>query len=81
MPVKRNRFITLAGAAKSVNRTLEAKARALAGWNVYYITKPARTEREFVIGADHRLFQIEASFRMPKHTTSPPGRFSSTNAP
>jgi hypothetical protein len=30
-PVKRNRFIKLAGATKSVNRDLEAKARALAG--------------------------------------------------
>ena len=31
-PVKRNRFIRLVGADKSVNRMLEAKARALAGW-------------------------------------------------
>jgi hypothetical protein len=30
-PVKRNRFIALDGAAKSVNRELEAKARTLAG--------------------------------------------------
>ena len=34
-PVKRNRFIALHGADKSVNRTLEAKARALAGWTNY----------------------------------------------
>jgi len=34
-PVKRNRFITLAGGQKSVNRDLEAKARALAGWKGY----------------------------------------------
>jgi hypothetical protein len=32
VPVKRNRFIKLAGGDKSVNRELEAKARALAGW-------------------------------------------------
>jgi hypothetical protein len=32
VPVKRNRFIKLVGADKSVNRALEAKARALAGW-------------------------------------------------
>jgi len=32
VPVKRNRFIRLVGADKSVNRDLEAKARALAGW-------------------------------------------------
>jgi hypothetical protein len=30
--VKRNRFIKLTGATKSVNRELEAKTRALAGW-------------------------------------------------
>jgi hypothetical protein len=35
VPVKRNRFIKLVGADKSVNRTLEAKARTLAGWKGY----------------------------------------------
>jgi hypothetical protein len=35
VPDKRNRFIKLVGADKSVNRTLEAKARALAGWKGY----------------------------------------------
>ena len=35
VPVKRNRFIQLVGADKSVNRALEAKARALAGWKGY----------------------------------------------
>ena len=35
MPVKRNRFIKLVGADKSMNRTREAKARALAGWKGY----------------------------------------------
>jgi hypothetical protein len=35
VPVKRNRFITLVGADKAVNRTLEAKARALAGIKGY----------------------------------------------
>jgi Transposase DDE domain len=65
VPVKRNRFVTLTGADKAVNRTLEAKARALAGWKGYStnLTEPA----EFVIGAYHRLFQIERSFRMSKH--------------
>jgi hypothetical protein len=33
--VKRNRFIKLSGATKSVNRELEAKSRALAGWKGY----------------------------------------------
>jgi hypothetical protein len=34
-PVKRNRYIRLTGATKSVNRDLEAKTRALAGWKGY----------------------------------------------
>jgi hypothetical protein len=34
-PVKRNRYIHLTGATKSVNRELEAKTRALAGWKGY----------------------------------------------
>ena len=34
-PVKRNRFIRLDGAAKSVNRDLKAKARTLAGIKGY----------------------------------------------
>lgn len=66
VPVKRNRFITLAGADKSVNRALEAKARALAGIKGYITNLPDPTA-EFVIDAYHRLFQIEASFRMSKH--------------
>ena len=57
VPVKRNRFIRLVGADKSVNRTLEAKARALAGIKGY-ITNLPDPSPEFVIGAYHRLFQI-----------------------
>jgi hypothetical protein len=66
VPVKRNRFITLVGANKSVNRALEAKARTLAGWKGYITNLPSPSA-EFVIDAYHRLFQIEASFRMSKH--------------
>jgi len=66
VPVKRNRFIKLVGADKSVNRVLEAKARALAGLKGY-ITNLPEPSAEFVIGAYHRLFQIEKSFRMSKH--------------
>lgn len=65
IPVKRNRFITLAGGQKSVNRDLEAKARALAGVKGY-ITNIDNPTPQFVIGAYHRLFQIERSFRMAK---------------
>jgi hypothetical protein len=35
IPVKRNRFVQLTGGTKSVNRHLEAKARALAGLKGY----------------------------------------------
>jgi hypothetical protein len=66
VPVKRNRFITLSGGDKSVNRDLEAKARALAGWKSY-ITNITAPTSEFVIGAYHQLWHIEKSFRMSKH--------------
>jgi hypothetical protein len=71
-PVKRNRFIQLSGGAKSVNRELEAKARALAGLKGYVTNLRACPDgtpvtAEFVIGAYHRLFEIEKSFRMSKH--------------
>jgi Transposase DDE domain len=71
-PVKRNRFIHLSGATKTVNRVLEAKARALAGLKGYVTNLQACPDgtpvtAEFVIDAYHRLFQIEKSFRMSKH--------------
>ena len=71
-PVKRNRFVQLTGGTKSVNRTLEAKARALAGLKGYVTNLAACPDgtpitADFVIDAYHRLFQIEKSFRMSKH--------------
>jgi hypothetical protein len=66
VPVKRNRFITLDGGEKSVNRELEAKARILAGWKSY-ITNINNPTPEFVIGAYHQLWRIEKAFRMSKH--------------
>jgi len=66
VPVKRNRFIKLAGGDKSVNRELEHKARTLAGWKSY-ITNITNPTPEFVIGAYHQLWHIEKSFRMSKH--------------
>jgi len=65
-PVKRNRYIQLAGATNSVNRTLEAKTRALAGWkgNTTHLTTQSPV---FVIDADHQLWHIEKAFRMSKH--------------
>jgi Transposase DDE domain len=70
--VKRNRFIQLTGSTTSVNRALEAKARALAGLKGYVTnltTCPDGTPvtAEFVIGAYHRLYLIEKAFRMSKH--------------
>jgi len=64
-PVKRNRFIKLTGASKSVNRQLEAKARSIAGIKGY-VTNLTDVDAQFVIGAYHRLFEIEKSFRMSK---------------
>ncbi|WP_442903734.1 IS1634 family transposase [Gordonia sp. Z-3] len=65
LSVKRNRFVTLTGADKSVNRDLEAKARLLAGWKAYATNITAPTP-EFVIGSYHQLWRIEKSFRMSK---------------
>jgi transposase len=65
-PVKRNRYIQLSGATKSVNRTLEAKTRALAGWKGY-TTNLTKVSPEFVIDAYHQLWRIEKAFRMSKH--------------
>jgi Transposase DDE domain len=64
--VKRNRFIQLSGGTKSVNRELEAKARALAGIKGYVTNLAACPDgtpvtAEFVIGAYHQLFEIETS--------------------
>lgn len=67
-PVKRNRFVRLEGGTRSVNRDLEAKARALAGWKGYVTNLPPdQADAEFIMAAYHRLFQIERSFRMSKH--------------
>jgi transposase len=63
--IKRNRFVQLTGGTKTVNRDLEAKARALAGLKAYVTNLEAPTP-EFVMGAYHQLWQIEKSFRMSK---------------
>jgi hypothetical protein len=71
VPVKRNRFIQLSGATRSVNRDLEEKARTLAGLKGYVTNLRACPDgtpvtADFVISAYHQLFQIEKSFRMAK---------------
>jgi transposase len=63
--VKRNRFVQLTGATKSLNPDLEPKARALARLKGYATNLEAPTA-EYVMGAYHQLWQIEKSFRMSK---------------
>jgi hypothetical protein len=71
--VKRNRFVQLTGGTRTLNRTLEAKARTLAGrpqgqrHQPHHFPDGAPVTAEFVIDVYHRLFQIEKSFRMSKH--------------
>ena len=66
--VKRNRFLTLTDEHREVNRDLEQKARALAGFKAYITSLlPDTADAEFVIGAYHQLWHIENSFRMSKH--------------
>jgi hypothetical protein len=69
--VKPNRFIALDGATTSVNREPEANARSLDGLKGYITNLQACPDgtpvtAEFVIGACHRLFEIEKTFRMAK---------------
>jgi hypothetical protein len=71
VPIKRNRFIALSSGTHTVNRELEAKARALAGIKGYITNLDGWPDgtpvtAEFVISAYHRLFEIEKSFRMSK---------------
>lgn len=82
--VKRNRFVQLTGGTRTVNRTLEAKARALAGLKGYVTNLASCPDgtpitADFVIDAYHRLLQIEKSLRMSS-TTCKPGRSTTTSA-
>lgn len=66
-PVKKGRFLKIAGAGKSVDEQLVESAKQRAGIKGYVtnlptITAPAAT----VIDAYHQLFNVEASFRMAK---------------
>ena len=65
-PVKRNRFVKLTGGDRTINRDLEAKARAIAGLKAF-ITNMVDPDPGFVIGAYHQLWHVETSFRMSKH--------------
>ena len=70
-PVKRNRYIQLSGATKTVNRQLETKTRTLAGWKGY-TTNLVGQPSEFIIDAYHQLWHIEKAFRMSKHDLQAP---------
>ena len=64
-PIKRNRFISIEGGTRAVNRGLESKARALAGWKPYITNLDA--DPASIIGSYHQLWHIEHAFRMSKH--------------
>lgn len=67
-PVKRNRFLKIKDEKRAVNRELETKARALAGWKAYITNLlPETASADYVIGAYHQLWHIEQAFRMSKH--------------
>ena len=72
MPVKRNRFVQLSGGTKTVNRDPGGESPR-AGRDQGLRHQPAAcpdgtpVTAEFVIGAYHRLFEIEKTFRMSKH--------------
>jgi hypothetical protein len=63
--VKRNRFVKIDGARKSINHELEEKARSLAGFKAY-ITNIPDPSPDSVIAAYANLYKIEKSFRMAK---------------
>jgi len=64
-PVKRNRFVKITGATKTIDRDLEAKARILAGWKSYVTNLPGPPQP--VIDSYHQLWHVEHAFRMSKH--------------
>ncbi|WP_041254102.1 IS1634 family transposase [Frankia sp. EAN1pec] len=63
--VKRNRYVRLTGAKKSVNRALEEKNRALAGIKGY-VTNLPNPDPDQVISTYSQLLNVEKSFRMSK---------------
>jgi hypothetical protein len=72
----RCRFVQLTGATKTINRELEAKARALAGLKGYVTNLPDPTP-EFVMGAYHSCGRSKRASGCPKPTCGP-GRYTTT---
>jgi hypothetical protein len=65
--LKKDRFVTIDGATRSVNWALVERARQLAGLKGYVTNiDPATMGGAAVIGAYHDLWVVEKSFRMAK---------------
>ncbi len=64
--VKKNRYVKLTDATKSVNEELAARKRDLAGIKGY-VTNLTELQAGEVVAAYHRLWQVEKSFRMSNH--------------
>lgn len=64
--VKKNRYVKLTDAVKSVNEELAARKRELAGIKGY-VTNLTELPASEVVAAYHRLWEVEKSFRMSKH--------------
>jgi len=66
-PLKKDRFVKLDGATRSVDWALVERARQLAGLKGYVTNiDPATMVGAAVIGAYHDLWKVEKSFRMAK---------------
>lgn len=66
-PLKRDRFVTVTGAAKKVDWARVERARQLAGLKGYVSNIPAQTMNGYkLVGAYHDLYEVERSFRMAK---------------
>jgi len=63
--VKSNKYLSLTGESREVNRELENRHRMLAGWKAY-VTNIPDPKADFVIGSYHNLWRIEKAFRMKK---------------
>jgi transposase len=63
-PLKRNRFVSFESTKKILNKNLIDKAYALAGIKGYVTNLNLPPQK--IINAYHRLFEVEASFRMVK---------------
>jgi hypothetical protein len=66
-PLKKDRFVKLDGATRTVDWALVERARQLAGLKGYVTNlDPATMDGAAVIAAYHDLWQVERSFRMAK---------------